>query len=126
MKLIDTSIIDVVEYFDDLINRVDIVIENNLLNQDLSIDKQEYFNSIRDEYLHLINNIKMYNLEEPHRFKHLRESEINTKYSTKQGDVFCFFIDHNLSIHDNTILSQVGHLIVTDFYLSQISLKKIQ
>lgn len=126
MHLIDSSRLDVVEYFDDLVNQIDIVIENNLQDKHLSFDHQENLNSIRCKYLDLINKIKKNNLQEPHQFKNLRESEINTMDSSKQGDVFCFFINHELFYNFKERLKNVGILIVTDFYLSQVTINKIR
>lgn len=120
MHLSDASLIDIVEYFDELINQIDITIESNLLNQHLNSYEQNDFNSIRDNYLDVINKIKNYNLAKPLQFKNLRECEIHVK------DVFCFYIDHKLFNQFNERLKNVGVLVVTDFYISKSMINKIQ
>lgn len=129
MKLLDTFRLNIAEYFDSLVNQIDINVEKLVLNQhlsdELSLDQKNDLHSIRNIYMNEINKIKNFYLQNPLQLKNLTENEIINENSLKLNYEFCLLIDLNLFNYYNEKLNKVGVLVVTDFYLSQTMISKI-
>lgn len=123
MKTLELSKLYIIQYFDDLINQIDINAEYQLLAFS-TVEHQNKINTTRNGLINEINTIKKYNLDSLNR----HEIQENIKYDFIIKDIqatrmlfkkFCFFINPETFNYFKDEFNDLGFLVVTDFYLSE-------
>jgi hypothetical protein len=110
----------VCEYFDNLINRLDLVVETLISKSSDDPGLVDKFNKQRDEFLKEIRDVEAFNLRSTSGM-HIKLGEVLTEQELFPK--FCFFVEHAREKVD----LEIGlRLIVSDKFLSEGQIKSYE
>lgn len=123
MKIIEQTKLYLTEYFDNMINDLDMNAEYLLISNSCNEKEIEIINELRKIYMSEIKRIKFKNIEcylndceEINEKIYKNESKIDDTIKKELFREFCFFVNTNSAIKFENY--KIGFLVTTDWYLS--------
>lgn len=123
--MIDSFRLILAQYFDDIIHKIDIDSETQLLENSMS-DFHTEINSIRAQYITKISSIKENNLSVYDSIKIRLDTTSAQEVFYKNCKEFCFLIDHRTFHECFEFTNKIGLLVLTDYFLTIDQIDKIK
>jgi hypothetical protein len=111
----------IVDYFDSVINKLDLKVEKILSSKACDVEQRNVLNTRRDLFISHIKECELFNLQTLERIKNLEELDENSP-NLKIFVQFCFLIDENISQNKEEL--GLGFLVITDRFLTNEQLDK--